>query len=594
MRIKALLLAALVALATLAVVPATEPQEQSEPREADLVERSERRLIQIDVSVRPKGKRKDAERAEILATDFELLIEGSVHPIVHADRICRSSEQRDAAPVEAEPTSTADAAETGTTAAGEQAAITAEAPGAVYVFFIEHRHLTMGGQQNTFEMTKTLIKELVGGRDRGLVVSSGRRLIQSEISADPDVLLDAVAEASKDVGQWSSTTYAEEEVARYEEINRQPSVGTRISVAHTYARDERQSVMNSMSRVGAVLGGLSDVDPPKIVFYFSDTMRKNAGDHYLQFIGESPSPNPAQLAFDRLVETAGAFGVRIYPVQAQGLTSLGMRESSAVRRADLATVRHRHADDTLVGLAGETGGARFRGGADSASIRGVVDRIRSDLDCFWLLSVDPAELPEDRSLPLRVRFVPESPRTPALDASYDIFARGQITIASASRREEGVLLAAHLGHGASDAINARVAMVPLGYTDGAFDVLVQFIVPASEFLERYAGPLEWELGLSRTYRDKVATQSAMRVETTGGAPPAVFESVWRFQPGTHEIVGVARETRFEQLASAHLEVEWPDPKRVPLTIGPIVVVQSSEALFVTRSWRSSGSSRGQR
>ena len=85
-----------------------------------------------------------------------------------------------------------------------------------------------------------------------------------------------------------------------------------------------------------VLGSLALIDRPKAVVYFADNMRRNAGQHYLDLFGEFAkresaatgaeahlAPNApaggAQHPFDQVVNQAAAYGVRLYPVEGQGL-----------------------------------------------------------------------------------------------------------------------------------------------------------------------------------------------------------------------------------------------------------------------------------
>ena len=105
----------------------------------------------------------------------------------------------------------------------------------------------------------------------------------------------------------------------------------------------------------------------------------------------------AGLSFDKVTEQAGAQGIRLYTIRARGLELGGsLVTRSAYERPNQIPVRDsgaRDAEETMVSLALETGGASFRGGTESSAMRRVLDRIRSDLACFYLLSFYPVGLP---------------------------------------------------------------------------------------------------------------------------------------------------------------------------------------------------------
>ena len=70
-----------------------------------------------------------------------------------------------------------------------------------------------------------------------------------------------------------------------------------------------------------------------VLVYFGDSLRANPGEPYLQFFGQAVIERSGALtrigsdafnsgfAFDAVIDQAAALGVRIYPVQAEGLTA---------------------------------------------------------------------------------------------------------------------------------------------------------------------------------------------------------------------------------------------------------------------------------
>ena len=137
-----------------------------------------------------------------------------------------------------------------------------------------------------------------------------------------------------------------------------------------------------------MLARVADLDPPKAAVYFADTMRSNAGGHYLSFFGEADRRNSSALIaleldalgganpFQNVIDEASAHGIRLYTVQAQGLTLAPSRFRSpprAVPRAGTISGAQQRgriydAQDSLVGLAAESGGKPFLNGVRAAKI----------------------------------------------------------------------------------------------------------------------------------------------------------------------------------------------------------------------------------
>src|SRR5207344_861628 len=130
-----------------------------------------------------------------------------------------------------------------------------------------------------------------------------------------------------------------------------------------------------------VLGQLAELDAPKAALYFADTMRQNAGEHYLAFFSGSTiqdlngKPTAAAatiindgqtgaLPLDRVMNEASSFGIRFYTVEGQGITgansfieSRGSAFSNGNQAsAGVGSIRTKDAQTTLGSLAAETGG----------------------------------------------------------------------------------------------------------------------------------------------------------------------------------------------------------------------------------------------
>ena len=60
----------------------------------------------------------------------------------------------------------------------------------------------------------------------------------------------------------------------------------------------------------------------------------------------------------------------------------------------------------------------------------------------------------------------------------------------------------------------------------------------------------------------------------------VIETEMSFAPGPYELVLVAHETTSDQVISAQVDGDWPNPNAAPATIVPIAVLQPANAAFV--------------
>ena len=566
--------------------PAADPAEQA-PLDVDLIEHTERRLTQIDITIRAK-KKSTAEPPELGLDDLEVIVTGNRVELKHVDRVCRVLPgQAEVEPDEVE----APAPEVPSPA--PPAAPTAKN---TYVFYFDHSHLTMAGQATALTMAKKIIQELISQGNEGLVVSSGSKLLQSKLTGNADELiafLDGVAENKQ---QWLSVAYADGEETRYNNIliQQEFSDDSAKTLAKTYLREERMYTRRALSRFSATLGALADLDPPKAVIYFADIMRWNPGMHYARFVGIENDPEIRNLAdesfaFDKVTEEAAAHGVRLYTIQAEGLISgmpgvgvqrrgVGMLGGTAASR--MPWQRTNDAVRTMQSFALESGGEMFFGGIESATMNKVLKRIESDLSCFYLLSFHSDTLKEDSLLPLRVRFNQDSPLFEELEKGYEIQARGQLMVLSERRKKESLLLAAHAASATVDSEAGHGAVIPLGFADGRFQAMAQFMVGNPDLPEALVQETSWELGMTHVHRQKVMHQTDRRITITDPRVPVVLQAAWSFAPGENELTLVGYEDRLGQLVTAQVNRDWPDPDHAGAVVTQVAIVQPESAVFV--------------
>jgi hypothetical protein len=566
--------------------PSSEEPRGEEPIPTDIVERAERRLVQLDVSLKPKrtGKERALELPFLDIADLELVVGGKRVEIAHADRICSTV-----------PATPAPAAAAGEPVAEPAAMPPPVAQRGVYLFYIEHSHLTMAGQDNALTMTAELIPRLVTGGVRGMVVSSGKLWIQSPLSDDPEPLLEMIAEVRKNTAQWTSMDYAATEDLRIREILESLNRGDIAEAKNLIRRYEQEETMltnNRLRRLAALLGALADLDPPRAVLYFADIVRRSAGNHYTRLVAVDSSVEQlgsdfsADFSFDRVTAQAGALGVRLYTVQAKGfeVDSVGGGDFTAGQRtgsiASVPRVGMRDAKETMESLALETGGSTFYGGTDRKTLDRVLQTIHDDLSCFYLLSFRPEQLPVDAPLPVRVRFNQDSARHAELDGAWEVSSRGQLVVQSEEARRESILLAAHIAEDAEE--TGRGGIIPLAWSDGGYEGLAQFAVTNPNLPPSLIQGLAWDLGMTHEFESEVQAQVAGRVEVSEPGVPVVIEAVWRFEPGKHRVVSVGHESRYGEVVSSHEDWDWPDPGDAAATITPIAIVQPAHGVFVRK------------
>jgi len=568
--------------------PPTPPSTTAGPADSGLVERTGRRLVQLDVTVR------GAESAivEMAEDDFLLSIAGRTITDFTVDDLCH--------PLTADDGPDRDKPEAAATseATVEPAATEIPRATATFLFYFDQTQLSIVGRHRSLDLARDLARELIVDGNRALVISAGREVrTYTGMTSDIDELLAAFDEIAVDRTQWDPQIVFENEesqVERVVEALNDNDQDRAVSLARQYQQEESWRTGKSLQLLSMAIGRLADVGPPKAVVYFADNMRKNAGAHYLSFFGEATRRGTDQAAFramemssfgsnhafDRVVEQASANGVRLYTVQAEGLVTLQpaltITQSAGAGRSSpsLSNQRVKDAQNSLVGMAAETGGQAFLHGVRAAKISKA---IQADLSCLYLISFDPGTLPEDQNLPVNLR---TSRRKVKLQV------KGILVIQSEKKRLSSRLLAAFA---APEAVSSELAIagavVPTGFQNGKFTALVQISVPGSPM----AGTV-WDLGLSLVARGRVREDASGRISISGPSVPAIFETQMTFSPGPFQLISVAHETSTDALSTGRVEGSWPDPDAAPAVVGPIAVLQPTEGAFLRNTeFRSHGS-----
>ena len=566
-RLAYLILAGSLLLSSMPVLPA---DDGGEPREVDLIEQTGRRLAQLDISV--SGP--DDIIANLTAEDFELVVGGKFIESFVVDRACNLEERVLRTVTQDTPVADETRAPAPSLPPG---------PKPTYLFYFDQHHLTAAGRQNSLDTARTIVDRLIKDGARAMIVSAGKYIATIQpMTDDRNVLQDALDRLERDNDQWDPFAYQEDSRIEHvmRELQQDQDTSKALGTARQYQREERFRTDKALRLFEITIGRLTDLDPPKAVIYFADSMRKNAGEHYVSYFGrQAGDPDPmiskmetdgflANHAFDRVVEAAAANEVRLYTVQGEGLLAPSMttnRGNSRNQGQPNANKRRRFdAQNSLVGMARETGGQAFLHGAPGKKI---ATRIESDLSCLYLISFDVTNMPEDRPLAVTLR----SMRDKVVATT-----RGQIVLASASRKKTTRLLAAFTGIVPdTDDVKLEGVVIPTGYDDGKYTALVQIRAPSSP-LPRTT----WEIGASLVSRGKVRQDVSGRVEVDRPSVPVIFEAEMTFGPGPYQLVMVAHEHTTDRIARAEIEADWPDPDAEEVTLSPLTLLQPSEGAFL--------------
>ncbi|MBZ5640585.1 MAG: hypothetical protein LAO51_17750, partial [Acidobacteriia bacterium] len=364
-------LVACVAMATvLSALCAAEVKDK--PKDLGLVEKAGTHLGQLEITV--TGPRETASR--LTAADFEVQVGKQSIENFHLDPLCV-----------ADPSTTL-------------------ARPASYVFYFDQRHLTPSGRQRALAVVREMVSRLILDGSRGMVVSSAKKLkVFTQFTSRPEEILKAIEDLEHDPDQVDPSPIEEE--MRVEEIRsaidnkdgstdddgdgrcrgtfighdeqndaeaaadrraggppssaaRKDVTSVAVLLAKRYNQDEMAAAREDFLRIAGVLRRLGGVEAPKVFLYFSDTMRRNAGEHFVRMLppgafvfsrisragkvgGGSVSTVSENGAFaSHWGETAGSEGayeevlvesaaqnVRFYPVQAEGLTFSSPRGQDA-------------------------------------------------------------------------------------------------------------------------------------------------------------------------------------------------------------------------------------------------------------------------
>jgi hypothetical protein len=535
--IAGLLLAFTAARAAVAAGPPANPP----PKPTGLAETVEKRLVQLDVGVEGDA---DAIRG-ITAKDFALYVgEYEVQGLI-VDHLCAEAPAPESEPKQEQ--------------AAEGSAIVAPKsarPRATFIFYFDQSHLTMMGRAESLNIARDIINRLIVDGSRASIVSSGSRLETIvPLTGDAAKLIAGLETLRTNMKQWD--TYAATEERRAWEVMLPFSKESQCLRAEVLAREEWMEVRRSTERIGFAVSALTDAPVPKGLIYFGDTLRQKAGLHFLHLPAECSAAASGEMIpaaageFDALIREALARGVHLFMIEAQGFVS---------DRDKWDKERHEAAKDALVGLAAETGGEAFLGGASS---KHMADRIAARSSCVLLLSFPPGDLPRDQ--PLSVTLQLNAP-------NVKIRHQGRIVVPSQTSLERAQLLAAFVDPAQADDGSLRVLLVPRGGDGKKWNASVQLRLRPSGLPDT-----SMELGASMVRHNAVTQQFSASIATKSGSRVMVLERSLDIAPGEFSVVAVARDVHRQDVVSRRLDAGWPNPEQLEAAIAPIAVLQHGAA-----------------
>jgi VWFA-related protein len=577
-KLAVLLTAAGFAAAGRAADPPQAPAET--PKDVGLVEQASTRLAQLDVTVTgPKGATQG-----LTADDFEVRINHKLITKLFVDDLCVAPETPRVATAPVTPAETPVKTQPETQVPRPSVA--------TYLLYFDMVHLTQPGRRDAIDAAREMIPKLLAGGNRAMVIASAADLkTVVPLTSDVARLEDGLAKMVDD--NTTFDTYASLEEDRMADLIREldKSIDSALALAGRYASEERWKQEKELRRLSMVLGRLTEFDSPKSVLYFADTMRQNAGEHYLSFFGSTvltdangKGPADAQavmanaamgaLPLDSVMNEASGLGIRFYTIEGQGMTGentyIQSRSSPSGggggnpnrlgnnAASNLNHQRTRDAQTTLGSLAAETGGRSFINGVTPAK---MAAQILGDMSCVYLVSFDPAGFPQDKALMVSVDV-----KRPNVKSTT----RGRLVIQSDATRLTARVLSAFTAPGAAGASESslRVGVIPISYTDGHFNARVQVAVPGTS-----VPVTTWDLGASLVSQGIVRQDGSGRIQVSLANTPVIYETDMDFAPGDYDLVAVAHEVRTDTVASKEVHGNWPKLDAELVTLGPIAVSQ---------------------
>jgi len=485
--------------------------ESGRPVDLGVTEETGTSLAQIEVTL--TGPPQALARVE--AGSFELAL--GIHDVAHllVDGSCAAPEAADVLPTESFPRRPT-----------------------TWMLYFDQPHLTVTGRTRALEIAREVLPRLFMAGDRVTVVANGTRLVTAQpLTSDLGDALATLDRLKLDFTQLDPRLLAQAtnlDLMRRVATTRGagPSTGMALfGMGRSVIMEEEWTLRRDWTRLKLALRRLADVEPSRATLYFADTIYRNLGE-------------AVEFEFERVVREAAALGIRVYAMEP---VMLGAANAASQK--------------TLQSLASQTGGQAFIRGATADR---VVQGIREDQGCRWLLSFDPEGLPLDKPMEVFVRVNVPNVRVHA-PAKFEI---------QNPRRRATTRLMAQFSLDERTASPLRSGLVPLAWKNGKYAALLQVTAPGMDLPS-----VTWDLGASLVEMGRVGAETSARTRVGGKGIPVTLEAMVELKAGSFEVAAVAREVTTDRVISYHTEGAWPEPDDVFAVVVPPVVLQPGAGAF---------------
>jgi hypothetical protein len=338
------------------------------------------------------------------------------------------------------------------------------------------------------------------------------------------------------------------------------SLSQLASEFRTLVQDELQRSGRDVERLRGAVRALSLRGSPKGLVYFADTLRRDPGGVVARALGSVPEFNNRKSesaskeaiadwnsdgVLAALVRDAATYDVRFYSVEGRGL--------------GMPTDWVRSSQDTIAGLALETGGLYFVNGIAG---RGIAESIAADQSCWYLVSFEPAGWSTDR--PLNVGVWPKQ-------QGLHVQTRSALVIPSRAALTQTRLLAAHFGDPGFEDHPLSVSIYPIGGTADDLNVLAQLQFPDEGVPPEH--DTGWEIGFDVVSMGTVVAHNSHRVTWRGNGRPPIYQTTLTLPPGPYEIIAVAHETATDSIRAGRVNGSWPPSRAGRVTLSLPAVAQ---------------------
>ncbi len=605
-------LAAVALLATIGVA-----KEKEKPKDLGLVEKAGTRLVQIDLSV----TRRDGSPVDVQPGDLEVKVGKTLVRDFTLDRICSPAAPTAPATVASAPASTPAIAS--------------------YLFYFDEPHMTYAGRDRALDVARELVRTLVVGGNRGIVISNGRDLVAfSGLTDDSGKLLAALDRLQLDTSRQDN--YAELERVR---------AGGLEQAASDEARQSRSDEAAYERATGGYSERVQGVTPnnaprsmrPKTIIHVGDMQK--AGDPREQSGYESQRSSTAstwyvledmakelqrdemhraESALDRfrlaLLRLSGVrapkavvyfadnlrlnAGAHYFQTLDKAMSQEGAYRSrtpeySGVRDVEgyfgraIEMAGNVGARVYAVQAAGMTAdGLGLRDAKDTLSSLSLETGGKAFLEGVSMASI-AGTISRDMECLYLVSFPPGSlPQDQPLPVRIAVSrpdavvrARSRIVVPSEKTLAESRRLSAFLEPRANGAA-LSLGAVPVGFDGRKYSELFQVAIPDG-------GPegAAWTVSAAIVSKGSVVQEFERSVTARHSAEPLVVEHVLTLPPGVYQVVAVAENAEIDTLLSGQFEVVGPEAGNEGAVVTAPVALQPGRGWFLRddRAPRSTGS-----